>query len=372
MRSRTGSVQLGMFSKHVIHNSNTVSQTIIKKMHFRSGNSGDDLNPDIVRELKQMLDECNVLAQTYRAARERYSLDGLRGVRLKLIKSRATDGRTYNLPSACEIAGLIVGDFDNLEGARDIIVETQSKKLQRISELHPLYLPLQYPLLFPYGEDGYREDIFLRDSSASTSKKRTTLSMREFFAYRIQIRVSESSVLLCSRKLLQQFLVDAYTMVESSRLSYIRHNQDQLRADMYKGIQERILQGDTDARSTGARIILPGSFTGSPRYMFNNFVDALQICNWIGFPCYFVTVTCNPKWPEVQRALDSFNLRPEDRPDILCRIFKMKLDTMIKGYKSGNVFGKVRACKYQNPYHSIAQYNTPLHSCHMQISKILS
>ncbi|XP_012857574.1 PREDICTED: uncharacterized protein LOC105976856 [Erythranthe guttata] len=52
-------------------------------------------------------------------------------------------------------------------GVRDIVVETQSKRLQRISELHPLYLPLQYPLIFPYGKDGYRDDIPLRETSAS-------------------------------------------------------------------------------------------------------------------------------------------------------------------------------------------------------------
>lgn len=85
-----------------------------------------------------MIDQHNVLAQSYRATRDRYSSQGLQGVRLRLIKNRNTDGRTYNLPNTSEIAGLIVGDFDTQEGFRDIIVETQSKRFQRISELHPL------------------------------------------------------------------------------------------------------------------------------------------------------------------------------------------------------------------------------------------
>lgn len=319
----------------------------------RSGNSSNDLLPEIVQKLKQMIDEFNVLAQSYRAARDRYVEDGLQGVRLRLIKTRATDGRTYNLPNASEIAALIVGDFDNLEGERDIVVETQARKLQRISELHPLYLPMQYPLLFPYGEDGFRENIPLQESSSSKSRKRTSLTMREYFAYRIQMRDVGSTVLLQSRKLFQQFLVDAYSMIESSRLNYVRHNQDQLRADMYKGIQDRILRGDDDARSTGMRIILPGSFTGGPRYMFNNFMDALQICNWIGFPTFFVTMTCNPQWPEIQRVVAQTNLRAEDRPDILCRVFKMKLDNIIKDFKAGNIFGRLRARKYQNLTHKL-------------------
>lgn len=132
------------------------------------GNTGDDLDPDIVCILKQMLDEFNVLAQTYRAARNRYSMDDLQGVKLRLIKNCATDGRTYNLPNVSEIGALIVGDFDNQEGQRDIVVKTQSRKIHHISELHLLYLPLQYPLIFPFGEDGFTENIPFKGCSSST------------------------------------------------------------------------------------------------------------------------------------------------------------------------------------------------------------
>lgn len=151
-----------------------------------------------------------------------------------------------------------------MKGVRDIVVETQSKKLQRISKFRPLYLSLQYPLLFPHGEDGYTENIPLRSSESCSSNQRTNISMMEFFAYRIQKRWNENALLINSQKLYQQFLVDSYSMIESSRLNYIRHNQDQLRVDMYKGIHDRILRGDSDATSTGMRIMLPGAFVGGP------------------------------------------------------------------------------------------------------------
>ncbi|XP_012836449.1 PREDICTED: uncharacterized protein LOC105957075, partial [Erythranthe guttata] len=316
--------------------------------YCRSGNGSNNLDTQIVASLKDMIDENNILAQSYRAARDRFSREGLQGVKLKLVKSRSTDGRTYNLPNASEIAALIVGDFDTQEGVRDIVVETQSKKLQRISELHPLYLPFQYPLIFPYGEDGYREDIGLRDSFRGNSGKRKNLTMREYFAYRFQKRSIDSPVLLNSKKLFQQLGVDAYSMIESQRLNFIRHNQDQLRVDMYKGIEERFFKGDTEGTSVGKRVILPGSFIPGPRYMFNNFVDALQICNWIGFPSLFITITCNPQWPEIQRVLNDTSLRPEDRPDILCRVFKMKLDSLMTDFKKGHIFGRIRARKSIN------------------------
>ncbi|XP_012829670.1 PREDICTED: uncharacterized protein LOC105950848 [Erythranthe guttata] len=244
-----------------------------------------------------------------RVARDRITTDENRDVKLRLVKSRSTSGRTCNLPNASEIAALIVGDFDNQESVRDIVVETHSMRLQRISELHPLYLPLQYPLIFPYGEDGYRDDIPLRESSSNSSWKRRCVSMREWFAYRMQKGME----------------------------------RDKLRVDMYKGLQEMIVKGDGEGTSAGMRIVLPSTFTNDPRYMFNNFMDALQICNWIGFPSFFITITCNPKWPEIQRVLSDTNLHPEDRSDILCRVLKMKLDSLISDFKKGYIFGRIRS-----------------------------
>ena len=55
-------------------------------------------------------------------------------------------------------------------------------------------------------------------------RKRNRLTMRQWFAYRLQSRSNEAQTLLHSRKLFQQFIVKAYTMVESERLSYIRNN----------------------------------------------------------------------------------------------------------------------------------------------------
>ena len=54
---------------------------------------------------------------------------------------------------------------------QDIILETRGGQLQRIDELHSSYLGLQYPLLFPYGEDGYRPDILHRAKSTVKKKK---------------------------------------------------------------------------------------------------------------------------------------------------------------------------------------------------------
>ena len=94
-----------------------------------------------------MLDEENVLVKTFRMVKEKINQENLPNVSLRLLGKRGRDGRTYNLPTISEIDVLVVGDFDEALGDRDIIVENRSGRLQRIDELHPSYLALQYPLL---------------------------------------------------------------------------------------------------------------------------------------------------------------------------------------------------------------------------------
>ncbi|XP_016192896.1 uncharacterized protein LOC107633811 [Arachis ipaensis] len=140
--------------------------------------------------------------------------------------------------------------------------------------------------------------------------------MKDFFVFRIQERLADGSPLLYSRRLFQQFLVDGYSMVESSRLTYIRLDQDKFRCEMYKEISEAVLMGETTPSSRDKRIILLSSFTRESRYMIQNYQDAMTICRVVGYPDLFLTFTCNPKWPELEDFLKNMDLNAEDRPDM--------------------------------------------------------
>src|SRR5438046_1366191 len=70
------------------------------------------------------------------------------------------DMRQYNQPTASEIAAIMLDYDDYVPNIRDIVIKTHEGYLRRISELHGAYDPLQYPLLFPYGEYGWHDDIF--------------------------------------------------------------------------------------------------------------------------------------------------------------------------------------------------------------------
>ena len=105
------------------------------------------------------------------------------------------------------------------------------------------------------------------------------------------------------------------------------------------------MKGDTDAKSLGKRVILPSSFTGSPRYMAEKYHDAIAICRWYGNPDLFITITTNPKWDEIYDDLKMYGSDdPNDCPDLEARVFKMKLDELISDFNKGIFFPLPKAC----------------------------
>ncbi|XP_071699127.1 uncharacterized protein [Rutidosis leptorrhynchoides] len=96
--------------------------------------------------------------------------------------------------------------------------------------------------------------------------------------------------------------------------------------------------------SRGSRTVLPASFTGGPRYMYSHYLDALAICRVHGNPRYFITFTCNSKWPEIRRYLGKYQyLTANDRTDIVARVFYMKLKMFINVLKKEELFGAYTA-----------------------------
>ncbi|CAN6871204.1 unnamed protein product [Brassica oleracea] len=250
---------------------------------------------------------------------------------MRIVSRSDKDGRTYNIPTASEVAALIPGDFNLGMDKRDIVLQHKSGRLTKIDEIHISYLALQYPLLFVYGEDGFRVGIKKGVTEASKKLKKDTISMRQFFAFRIQERENESHALLYSRRLFQQFIVDAYTTIESNRLRYLKLNQTSLRSDSYDSIKESENAGN----------------------ICMNEQDAMAICRNFGFPNLFITFTCNPKWHELTTFIQKRGLKSDDRPDIICRMFKMKLDCLMHDLTKKNILGKTASmlyglCAYNN------------------------
>ncbi|XP_058742520.1 uncharacterized protein LOC131615017 [Vicia villosa] len=308
----------------------------------------DSKNVDrsIVTKLKLMLDEYNPHAKAFRMARDMIKQTGFQDIKLKLISERSSDGRVYNHPTVSEVAALIVGDVDTAS-KRDIIVQHRDGHLQRIDEFHSAYLAYQYPMIFAYGEDGYRDNILHKYKHEKEVTKQNRQTIKDWLCFRLHERKNEARTLFHSRRLFQQFLVDGYTMMESERLNWLRKNQSKLRVGKYTKLSEQSESTTQQPHSkTGRRIVLPSSFVGSKRYMDQLYFDGMAISSAIGFPDLFLTFTCNPKWPEITRHLSMRNLNPTGRPDIVSKVFKMKFDELMVDLTKRHVLGKVLAYIY--------------------------
>nr|GEX05100.1 hypothetical protein [Tanacetum cinerariifolium] len=108
----------------------------------------------------------------------------------------------------------------------------------------------------------------------------------------------------------------------------------------YKPINHRlgaigssIAAGNTNPTVLGKPVVLSSLFTGGPRYMRQNYMDAMALCRWYGY-----------------------------RPDVLLRVFKMKLDQLMKDVKELRLFGRVQAAttidgeQIQKPVDEIKAY----------------
>src|SRR6202007_1975753 len=70
--------------------------------------------------------------------------------------------------------------------------------------------------------------------------------------------------------------------------------------------------------------------------------DSIAIIREFGKPDLFVTVTCNPKWPEIVDELLP-NQQANDRPDLIARVFKLKLKSITNDLFVKGIFGRVIA-----------------------------
>ncbi|RPA81042.1 hypothetical protein BJ508DRAFT_194851, partial [Ascobolus immersus RN42] len=134
-----------------------------------------------------------------------------------------------------------------------------------------------------------------------------------------------------------------WVAIESSRLRFIRANQAQLRADLYQGVVDAVAD-DMAASNIGTRIVLPSSFHGGPRDMVQQFQDAMAIVRTCGKPDFFITFTCNPNWKEIRSSLLD-GQSSQDRPDLVSRVFGLKLKELIQDLRDG-VLGKYKAVVY--------------------------
>ncbi|XP_073136809.1 uncharacterized protein [Henckelia pumila] len=227
-----------------------------------------------------------------------------------IIKEQQPNQRQYNLPTASQVDVVIVDNECSYNlSSRDIIIQGIGGHLMNIQDIVVYYDPLQYPLLLPYGTYGWDTNSRNNDGSPVTCLN--------YYAYMLQIRENSSSLLLRGSRLLQQYVVDNY--------------------------------GENNAGNVGHKIVLPSTFVGSPRDMYQRYQDAMILVQTYGKPDLMITMTCNPNWHEIKEQLLP-GKSPQDRPDLITRIFKIKFDEFKKDVVDRGVLGRVRSYSYVIEY----------------------
>ncbi|CAN1135100.1 ATP-dependent DNA helicase pif1 [Linum perenne] len=240
-----------------------------------------------------MLDLHNVLARSFRQVRCSLQQPANMQLNLRISGSRVPNGRQYELPSGTDLASLT-----------------------RITSLNPLFDSLHFPLLFPHGDDGFHTNIRYDPAHVPPKTKRQFVTQREYYCFRIQYRSSEGKTSVRAGKALQHYCIDAFTIVEQNRLTYLHDNQKTLRSETY------------NSRNLG-RIILPSTFTGSVRYMKQLFLDGMAICHYFGNPDLFITFT--------------------NKPSVVVRVFRMKLLHLKDDINKQQIFGRAVAAELPDP-----------------------
>ncbi|KAK8935753.1 hypothetical protein KSP39_PZI013236 [Platanthera zijinensis] len=228
-----------------------------------------ELDRALLQKIKVILDTHNPFVWMFRQISQHEDIH-----RCKLIiKEQHSFGQQYTLPSASQVAAIVVGSEEYLESnERHIIVETIEGHLVNIEEYSGYYDPLQYLLLLPYDTYGWLAEY--------KGLNNQHVSCCDYYSYILQVR-----------------------------------------------------------SNIGQRFILPSSFVGSPRDMYQRYQDAMAVVQHYGRPDIFLTMTCNTSWQEITDALYA-GQTPQDRPDIVSRIFHAKYEKLKKDIFKKHVLGK--------------------------------
>lgn len=220
------------------------------------------IDRDLIRSLQDKLHSHNCYIQSFKTAIESVPPDTPDfNVEIHVNKVPVGEHRgQYNAPSTSEVAVVIAGQqFDK----RYIVLHSRDDNLQKKSELHRYYDSLQYPLMLCRGENGYAINISQVDPIGGIPLRKT-MSCFIYYCYRIMTRRNNFNTLLRYGMLTNQYLVDQYAKIESERLTYIRNNQNKLRAENYVHLQDA-LQANEYRNGIGQLVILTSSFIGGSR-----------------------------------------------------------------------------------------------------------
>ncbi len=121
-----------------------------------------------------------------------------------------------------------------------------------------------------------------------------------------------------------------YCCIKDERLQYLREGKICQAAEVFAGEEDMQEKDDYEIELQYAFAgALPSSFLGSQAWTSDRVADALALCCFLSKLSLFITMTTNPKWPEIVSQLRA-GQTASDIPIIVCRAFWNHLAALCK------------------------------------------
>ncbi|XP_074293042.1 uncharacterized protein LOC141619937 [Silene latifolia] len=252
-----------------------------------------DFRKRVIDILMKIMDS-NPYAKFFRSLR---TLEVSEATRIFIRADPMHDQRTQSAPTTSHIATIWVEDDTTPQPLRhDILVYACSGQPHRILHYYSCYDPLQYPLLFPFGETGWYRAIYRRGYRRHHRRDCPTFPINEVLVQSVDsiMETEDQGQFSFRNALLQQFIVDMYIKIETTRLDFIKCNQKTIRAELYQGIIDSYNADETNVSNIGHYYILPAGFIGCDRDLRCRYLNSMGLVQRNGKPDIFLTITCNP------------------------------------------------------------------------------
>lgn len=322
-------------------------------INFRQGSvSGrQNLKREILIEIENFIRENNAYYETYKTMQEMANEDPSRVQELAVLfkDRRGMDAGRYNAPTANEVGIIFNLNEFNAPPKWNLVVKYRNERDNQaiffhdnVTENHD---PMCYPIFFPYGHQGWTENILLTEPIGSV----THVSLNDYKRFYYHIRENVFNPFHHAGNLFQQYTVDAYVQVESRKIDFLRKQQPHMRVVDSPELRSRLAQGE-DPNHLGFRFKLPTDFIGSDGYLREKFHDCMAIVGHYGMPDLFITYTMDPYADEISRHLNN-NQHYLGRQDLVTRSFNMRVKhfekVVLKEFIIGDVLYWTKNTEFQ-------------------------
>ena len=177
------------------------------------------LSQNLMSKLQESLRKSNFYVQQFEHAADVMQANPTQELKL-CFKSKGNMNvkKKHNLPEVTDVGILAPGDMAENRAIVLYCRQSQHPKQNattRINQLHEMYDPTAYVLLFPYGDSGYSIPAPLKFDGDTEGNK--PISLLEFYKFHLMIRGISFNTIHRAGRLFQEYLCDMYSKIEGAR-----------------------------------------------------------------------------------------------------------------------------------------------------------